>query len=212
MLAQLNYPVAQSIQRQNRLSEVQLQNIAHKITVKVVLEQAMGSGVLIHRQEDFTHTVVTNAHVLRPGISVYKVQTSDGLIHEAQWIESYRFQGDDLAILQFRSPEVGYEVALLKPAFTFLARDAEVFAGGYPLLTNQSTLSEFVFKSGKVSVLLHQRMEGGYQVGYSIDISQGMSGGPLNLSQLYPLVIINTIAVDISGFSHRLLYSFRGDW
>jgi serine protease DegQ len=54
---------------------------------------------------------------------------------------------------------------------------------------NSSQL-KFVFRSGRVSLLLNKALEGGYQIGYTNLIEKGMSGGPL-LNRRGELVGIN---------------------
>ncbi len=176
--AQINLPGKSDQQLPNQLSDQELERLARAITVKVLAGNTWGSGILIQRQQS-VYTVVTNAHVIRRRNAPYFIQTHDGESYQASLLEASHFGGDDLVLLQFHSRELAYQAASFKPAFTFLAKDAEVFASGYPIEADPFISRGFVFKSGKVSVLLHKAMAGGYQVGYAIRLEQGMSGGPL---------------------------------
>lgn len=169
-------------------SQQQLQSSAAAIAVKLLSSAGvLGSGVLIKKQ-GAVYTVVTNAHVLRAGEPPYRLQTWDGHIYSASLLQNNRFKQNDLALLQFRSPHKTYTVALLSSSFN-LSIGQDVFAAGYAFADDefrlsqtrrkQNGLKEFVFKSGKVSLMLNKPLEGGYQVGYTNQIEKGMSGGPL---------------------------------
>ncbi|MBW4495263.1 MAG: serine protease [Oscillatoria princeps RMCB-10] len=172
------------------------QQLAKSITVKVLSssESGWGSGTLIQQQGD-VYTAVTNEHVLVAGDPPYRIQTPDGKIHPATVkLRGASFQGNDLALLQFRSTGTVYPVAKLGAT---PAPGDEVFAGGFPfsyeasLPTNSPTgLEGFKFTAGKVSLVLDKALEGGYQLGYTNDIEKGMSGGPV-LNRAGALVGIN---------------------
>lgn len=165
-----------------QLSPSQIQSAAGAITVKVLSTDELGSGILIKKQGE-VYTVITNAHVLRAGEGTYRLQTQDGQIYPA-WLLQTKFKPNDLALLQFRTRNT-YSVGMLGSSFN-LAVGQDVFAAGYafadeaePKNEKQKLLKGFAFKSGKVSLMLDQALEGGYQVGYTNDIQKGMSGGPL---------------------------------
>ncbi len=171
-----------------------LQHIAKSITVKVLSKDFLGSGFVIHKQGS-VYTVLTNAHVLRSGHPPYQVKTPDGQIYAANLSKSVEtlhatsLQGNDLALLQFRSPNATYAVASLGSAST-LSVGNEVFASGFPSDPERNQDKGFVFKAGQVSLVLEKALEGGYRIGYTNDIQKGMSGGPL-LNRVGKVVAIN---------------------
>lgn len=172
--------------RPTPLSVEQLQKLAKTITVKIAAPELLGSGTLLQRQREI-YTVITNAHVLRAGKSPYQIQTPDGRVYQATVLQIAELQQNDLAVLQFRSPDMVYPVANIPDASNLQVGD-EVFVGGFisNLATQkQSTQTkkifntEFVFTSGKVTLLLDKALEQGYQIGYTNDVRKGMSGAPL---------------------------------
>jgi len=149
----------------------QLQNLAQSITVKVISGQTWGSGILFQRQGQ-TYTVVTNRHVLNPS-NTHSIQTPDGGIYSATAIEGSNFDGNDLGLLQFSSPN-DYPIPSLNHSLPLAVGD-EVFAAGFPFEGNPG----FTFKTGQVSLLMDKAFNGGYQIGYTNSVEKGMSGGPL---------------------------------
>lgn len=165
------------------------QQLAKSITVKVLSssEYGWGSGTLIQQQGD-VYTAVTNEHVLVAGDPPYRIQTPDGKIHPATVkLRGASFQGNDLALLEFRSTGTVYPVAKLGTKLGAIpAPEDEVFAGGFPFSYEASLppnspagIEGFKFTAGKVSLVLDKALEGGYQLGYTNDIEKGMSGGPV---------------------------------
>ncbi|QDL10262.1 serine protease [Brasilonema octagenarum UFV-E1] len=170
----------------------QLQYKAKSITVKVLSKDFLGSGILIHKQGS-VYTVLTNAHVLKSGKPPYQIQTPDGYVYVAD-VPSTKdsppyFKNNDLAVLQFRSPKVSYAIASIGSASSLNVGN-EVFAAGFPFDFDTNQDQGFVFKTGKVSLILKKALEGGYQIGYTNDLQKGMSGGPL-LNRFGEVVAIN---------------------
>lgn len=168
------------------LSVEQLQQLTKKITVKISAKELLGSGTLLRRQGQI-YTVITNAHVLRAAKPPYQIQTPDGRVYQASVLQVVEFKKDDLAVLQFRSPDIVYTVATVKETSSLQVGD-EVFVGGFTSnltsqkLSNQAekvVKNSFVFTSGQISLLLDKSLEGGYQIGYTNDVRKGMSGAPL---------------------------------
>ncbi|QLE56226.1 serine protease [Nostoc sp. TCL26-01] len=169
-------------EQHTRLSTEQLQKLAQTITVKISASELLGSGTLLKRQGQI-YTVLTNAHVLRAAKPPYQIQTPDGRIYQANVLPVAKLQQDDLAVLQFRSPDIVYPVANLSDLSNLRVGD-EVFVGGFIAdlgHQNQSNLTktQFIFTSGKVTLLLDKALEQGYQIGYTNDVRKGMSGAPL---------------------------------
>jgi len=171
---------------------------AEDIAVKVLKDYLWGSGVLIKKEtvgEEYLYTVVTNAHVLLQTNLLYRIQTSDGQIHQANLLQ--KLDNPDIAFLQFSSVE-NYPIADLNPAFSLasLPQGDKVFAIGYPVDESQG----FVVKEGKISILLPQAMSGGYQIGFSASIVSGMSGGALLNSKGEVIGIIGKSSNPPSGY------------
>jgi S1-C subfamily serine protease len=188
--------------RPNHLDVEQLQKLAKTITVKISALELLGSGTLLQRQGEI-YTVITNAHVLRAAKPPYQIQTPDGRVYQATVLQIAELQQNDLAVLQFGSPDIVYPVANIPDASNLRVGD-EVFVGGFisNLATQkQSTQTkkifntEFVFTSGKVTLLLDKALEQGYQIGYTNDVRKGMSGAPL-LNIRGEVVGINSIHKD----------------
>lgn len=153
------------------LSPEKLKQLALAITVAVEVEGSRGSGILIAKKGQ-TYTVVTNAHVVNRG-KVYRIQTSDRKIHTAQLkIKGDSFAGNDLALLEFQASD-HYAIAKLGNAAP-LSEKETVYAAGYPFESGT-----FTFNSGNISLLPDKPLVGGYQIGFTSETQQGMSGGPL---------------------------------
>ncbi len=147
-----------------------LRQLAYAITVKVLVKNNSGSGTLIAKHGNI-YTVLTNDHVLTPGVP-YSIQTPDGKIYPASVVSvNSSLAANDLAILQFRADN-DYTVASLDLSPPQV--NQEVFAAGYPFYGKGLVLT-----SGRITLLPDKALQGGYKIGYSNDIRQGMSGGPL---------------------------------
>jgi S1-C subfamily serine protease len=169
---------------QPSLSPAQLAQIAQKITVKVFSADIWGSGTIIQRRGD-DYWVLTNDHVLNPGLGQpLTVETGDRRRHPARAIAAVNFQGNDLALLTFRSSDRRYAVASLGDSSQLREGEA-VFAGGFPLAE-----PTFRFEAGEIRRLLSQPFKGGYQIGCTNAVQNGMSGGPL-LNQQGQVIGIN---------------------
>jgi tetratricopeptide (TPR) repeat protein/S1-C subfamily serine protease len=144
---------------------------AQGFTVKILVGDTNGSGVIIGKTGN-TYRVVTNAHVVTRSNS-YKIQAPDGKVYTGKLLEKgSSLQGNDLAILTFES-SINYAVATLVDEGTLKPKDA-VYSAGFPI-----DQSNFMITSGTVTEITSQPLKGGYQLGYSADTLQGMSGGPL---------------------------------
>ncbi|MCC5638312.1 serine protease [Nostoc sp. CHAB 5844] len=184
----VSIPAPDSIARSVPLSQQ-----ARSITVKVISQDFLGSGILLRRNGQ-TYTVLTNAHVIQAGDPPYRVQTPDGRIYTANLSQRLNFGKNDLAVLQFKSAGSIYAVASVGASPT---QGDAVFAAGYPAVEDRGKKQSFAFTTGKVGLVLAKPLEGGYQLGYTNNIKNGMSGGPLlnrrgqvvgiNGMQAYPL-------------------------
>ncbi|PAX52177.1 tetratricopeptide repeat-containing S1 family peptidase, partial [Brunnivagina elsteri] len=149
-------------------SEKQLETIASRITVKVIGDNNGGSGTLLAKKGN-TYLVLTNFHVVR-GVNSINLKTVDGKTHTAQIIPNTKFEKFDLALLQFQTNEIycPIKVADFLPDTTM-----SVTAGGF-----SGEKGEMVFSHGKIQQI-SQPLKEGYQIGYTSNIEQGMSGGAI---------------------------------
>ncbi|MBW4595612.1 MAG: tetratricopeptide repeat protein [Brasilonema angustatum HA4187-MV1] len=171
-----------SILANNTLTLEKLRQLAQAVTVKVFSSNKGGSGVLISRQGR-TYTILTNAHVISAK-ATHNIQTPDGKTHNATVISrGDSLSGNDLAVLQFQAQE-NYQIVPLATNSN-LSENQEVLAAGFP-----DDSKELVITNGKISLVSPQPLIGGYQIGYTNEIRQGMSGGTL-LNQEGKLIGIN---------------------
>jgi tetratricopeptide (TPR) repeat protein len=154
-----------------KFSEKQLETIASRITVKVIGDNNGGSGTLLAKKGN-TYLVLTNNHVVR-GVNSIKIKTVDGKTHTAQIVPNTKFEKFDLALLQFQSNEI------------YCPRDIEDVANFIPNTTTSVTAGgfsgekgEMIFSHGKIQQI-SQPLKEGYQIGYTSNIEQGMSGGAI---------------------------------
>lgn len=160
-------------------SQSQLNQYAKLVTVRVFPSKNSdrgGSGVLIKKDNNL-YTVVTNKHVINNKKESYQIQTPDQQIYSANILE-FSKSGDDIGFLVFYSPESVYEIAttLKKP---MVKKRISVIAGGFPFLDNFSQSHKFQITKGQITEILNHPFIGGYQIGYTNEVVNGMSGGPL---------------------------------
>lgn len=172
--------------------------MARLVTVRILANPGAGSGVIIERQGQ-TYTVLTNAHVVAESSeNLYTILTADGKTHSGRWLQSAQFDNQDLALVQFTSNQT-YQVAASGNSDALSVGDP-VYASGFPnwrflnFTTLEAThdwgLKAFQLTEGNVGMLPSKPLQQGYQLGYTNQIEQGMSGGPV-LDQYGRLVGIN---------------------
>lgn len=166
----------------NYLPESQLQQQAKLITVKVLSGSSSGSGIILKKQGQ-VYRVLTNHHVLIFGQvnQSYHIQTHDGQIYPAQVVKTANIKGSDLGLLAFRSQQ-NYQIAPLSVSVNF-SQGQEVFAAGFPFEADTATEEGLIFARGKIQMWSERTFSGGYQIGSTISLKKGMSGGPLLNSQ-----------------------------
>jgi tetratricopeptide (TPR) repeat protein/S1-C subfamily serine protease len=145
-------------------------NIAREISVKITSAENGGSGVIIGNQNN-TYLVLTNNHVLRDANDL-TIQTHDGATYQATKITNGIETDDDLALLEFSSNK-SYQTATINSAATPKVEQG-ILAVGYAAETGK-----LVSKEGKIQRIPDQAFKDGYQIGYSSNIIQGMSGGAI---------------------------------
>jgi len=168
-------------------TNIDVAKIAHLVTVRILSDSGAGSGVIVRRVGE-TYTVLTNDHVVaETSTQNYKILTADGKTHVAKKVKSFQESQLDVALVEFTSSQ-GYRVVEMENSQRLRLGD-QVYAAGFPNWrwvkakeienTRKLGLQAFQLTEGKVGMLPQQSMKEGYQLGYTNDIAQGMSGGPV---------------------------------
>ena len=152
------------------LSPQEMQTLANKITVKVTGDNNGGSGTLLAKQGN-SYLVLTNAHVVR-GVNKINLKTFDGKEYPAEIVPQSKFEKSDLALLKFQTSQ-SYCVPEIAESISGIT-GWQVIAAGY-----SADKGKIVFRTGEVTQITGQPLKEGYQIGYSSDIDQGMSGGAI---------------------------------
>ena len=164
------------------LNPQQLKQIAKSVTVKIFSEEQNnsrgGSGVIITTLQG-DYFVITNNHVVSDENIKYKLQTYDGKIYAAEIIEQNNsdLNVDDLALLKF-STKRKYDVVKIKLNFS-TQEDQAIFACGFPFQDNLKQSPKVTYTLGNLKELLPLPLMGGYQMGYTNNVHNGMSGGSI---------------------------------
>ena len=149
-----------------------------------------GSGVLMAMEPTpanpsvYKYLVLTANHVAKESRergkeSEFSIRTPDGLIHKARR-HPQKFNKTDLALLYFYSP-YRYEVAVIAKKQSLKEEDP-IYVTGFPCdlgLTTVSCPAEFVLIKGKVKAVQTQPLVDNYSIGYSNEVVEGTSGGPI---------------------------------
>ncbi|MFY7800231.1 MAG: S1 family peptidase [Dolichospermum sp.] len=185
--------------------------IANQVTVRILTKFGSGSGVVI-KHEGQTYTVLTNNHVVVDSPEDgYEILTTDGNIYLAEQVNCVNGKNLDLALVKFTSTE-DYQVVAL-PKSKVISEGETVYASGFPAWhfvfqgkkltkmeeTRNWGVKAFQLKTGTIKMQLDKTLPGGYQLGSTNDVFQGMSGGP-TLNQQGELIGINGL----------LKYPFQG--
>jgi tetratricopeptide (TPR) repeat protein len=161
--------------------EETLEQIAQRATVRIVTGQNKGSGTIISKRDN-TYLILTNSHVVRDAQNI-QVQTFEGQTYLATVVPNAFAKEQDLALLEITSSK-SYsvpEIANFSPQL-----ESETLTAGYGASSGKFQSSE-----GKVQQLPSQALKEGYQLGYSGEVVQGMSGGPVFDAADYKLIGIN---------------------
>ncbi|MCC3534389.1 MAG: trypsin-like peptidase domain-containing protein [Microcoleus sp. PH2017_25_DOB_D_A] len=149
-----------------------------------------GSGVLMAMEPTpanpsvYQYLVLTANHVAKESTGRAKkpefyIRTPDGLIHKARR-HPQKFNKTDLALLYFYSP-YRYEVAVIAKKQSLKHEDL-IYVSGFPcnlVLTTISCPAEFVVKKGQVKAVLTKPLVDNYSIGYTNEVVEGTSGGPI---------------------------------
>ncbi|BAZ13215.1 tetratricopeptide repeat protein [Calothrix sp. NIES-4071] len=150
-------------------SQAQLQTLASQITVKVTGDNSGGSGTLLAKNGN-TYLVLTNSHVVKEANSI-TLQTSDGKTYPAKIEPQANFNKYDLTLLKFETNQ-NYCVTQIEDSPPSL--NTSVIAAGF-----SSEQGKIVYRAGKIEQITDSLLKEGYQIGYTSDIEQGMSGGAI---------------------------------
>jgi S1-C subfamily serine protease len=188
--------------------QVAVAEIARRITVRLLSQDNGGSGVIIQKHGQ-NYLVLTNNHVVADSDGQQlEVLTSDGRKHQGKWLRSADFGSTDLALVEFKSSQA-YRVAELEKLAPIRVGE-QVYAAGFPLQsawtvnsrinTRAWGLETYKITTGSVEMILRDRsLHRGYRLGYTNDVTSGMSGGPLLNAQ-----------GKLIGVNGRLKYPFDG--
>ncbi len=186
---QLNHPidlpieVAQTPTRNN----LPVAEIARQVTVRIVSSNGAGSGVIIGRQGQ-VYTALTCAHVVGEGrVNRHTILTADGLTYAGSLQRSVTFGNKDLALVQFTSNE-DYQVVEIGDSDALSIGD-RVYSAGFPNWHRVSRdeiedtrgwgTRAFRLTRGTVGMIGERSLPRGYQLGYTNEVQDGMSGGPV---------------------------------
>lgn len=176
--------------------------IARAISVRILTATGSGSGAIVARQGQ-TYTVLTNHHVIADGSAQgYSLITPDGQMQTAWHVPVAQFADLDLALVQFTSAN-RYRVAAIAHPDTVSLGETLYAAGfeawhftsnGNTLVSVEDTrqwgIRAFRLTTGRMQMRSPRSLVGGYEIGYTNDVVQGMSGGPV-LTQNGELIAIN---------------------
>jgi serine protease Do len=151
------------------------QNHLRAIAVRVMNgSQGIGSGTIVSVDRGI-YLVITNRHVLPVKRGSLAVQTVDRQIHPVKVTEPAN--SVDLALLEFPAGDQIYVTARRATASPKIGET--VMAAGFPHSTASELQPEAQLDSGTISGFPPKPLANGYQIGHSMNILKGMSGGPL---------------------------------
>lgn len=161
--------------------------VAKQVTVRVLTNPEPGSGVLVGRSAQ-NQLVLTCDHVIASRGEAIAILTSDGRTHTARRLQVPALKDLDLALLEFQ-PDRPYPTVAIGESST-LSPGAALYAAGFPNYrydgdrrlvssTRDWGNNAYQLTTGEFSIRLDRALVGGYRLGYSNNVEQGMSGGPV---------------------------------
>ncbi|MDF5708149.1 MAG: serine protease [Nostoc sp. S4] len=166
------------------LTPQQITKLGEETTVFITGRGEPGSGIIIDRQDN-TYYVLTAAHVVgiepEPDEPPYKVRTKDNQEHDVARQDNYQKnvqkfrESIDLAVIQFTAEQgEEYEVApLAKSIFTGMS----VYAFGWTNCLGGKQ-QQFQKTEGQICKI-NPDSKNGWDVSYTNNIIEGVSGGPV---------------------------------
>jgi len=193
----LNSEIITYILENQTFTEKQIETIAKSITVRILQNNGSGSGVIVGKFNN-RYIVITNRHVVDGSEpNHYQVLTEDQKSHSAKLSDLY-FSDLDLALLEFSSNDL-YSVAKIGNSQE-LKLNSLIYASGFPnwlkinsqliKSTKKDGIKTFHFTNGTFGMLTKVSFSQGYQLGYTNNVQNGMSGGAI-LNSKGELVGIN---------------------
>ncbi len=172
--------------RQQPLTVAEARDLAQAITVRLIGEAGLGSGVII-AFDGTTYKVLTNRHVVEMLGEKFAVMTGDGQMYPGEKLGEQRLDGLDLSLVTFAAPKKYTVAPLVAPK---LKPQDKLYAAGFPNYravspdriedTRSWGIRAFHFTQGNFAMQLeHKSLQGGYSLGYTNEVEQGMSGGPV---------------------------------
>ncbi|CCQ66146.1 hypothetical protein CWATWH0402_5779 [Crocosphaera watsonii WH 0402] len=159
-------------------------NLSKQITVEITTNNNRGSGTLLSKNNN-TYLVLTNAHVTDNSNTI-TLKTHDGNTHQGTLVNNPIINtvpdNYDLAIIQFTSEE---NYTIPTESINIPSKNNPIISAGYVAETG-----EYLVTAGKVTHTLTKSFKEGYSIGYTNNIKQGMSGGPI-LNSMGELIGIN---------------------
>lgn len=202
-------PILAAVPTQPTLSiPISVTKAAQQVTVRVMSSVSTGSGVLIGRRGK-AYQVLTCEHVVATRApNSYTILTTDGKTHTARRLSVANLRSLDLAIVEFESDQ-SYTLVQLGTVDRLQA-GTPIYAVGFPNYrfypnenriesTKDWGLRAYRLTTGRFLMLLDRPLAGGYRLGYSNEVEQGMSGGAVLDS--------NGLLIGING---RLKYPIQG--
>ncbi|MDB9455931.1 tetratricopeptide repeat-containing serine protease family protein [Dolichospermum circinale] len=173
-----------------KYSQKQLEAIANQITVKVIGDNNYGSGTILSKQGN-SYLILTNSHLLL-GVNYDKIKitTPDGQQHKAEVITGSLNNLErplDIALLKFTSDQQ-YCQPMRIANYDISKYDTRIMSAGYSI--NDEKIR---FNQGVIGKISPKMLKKGYTIGYTGDVQQGMSGGPI-ISHEGQLIGINSIS------------------
>jgi tetratricopeptide (TPR) repeat protein/S1-C subfamily serine protease len=163
-----------SVLSDDSLSLNEIKEIARQVTVRVQVGEQSASGTIVFARKDAnatTYYVLTNRHVTDVAAE-YRLVTVDGETHVATLMNGVDARYD-LALLEFRSANP-YAVATTGYLETLPPEEKTVVAAGFVTGSDDITIER-----GALEFIPDRALTGGYRLGYSAAVQQGMSGGPV---------------------------------
>jgi S1-C subfamily serine protease len=156
------------------MSATQISQVAMTITV-LIDGQNPGSGVIVQRNGR-TYYVLTAKHVVATP-DEYDVVTPDKKKYRVDYKRVRKFNGVDLALLEFDSDE-NYSIARIGDSQK-ATLGAPVYVAGFPNPGREIRERIFQFRSGEISARPPKPLADGYALVYTNSTREGFSGGPV---------------------------------
>lgn len=169
-----SYSISQENSSQNQW-EKEIKAFIKKFTVKIITDDKIGLGIIIHQNQD-RYLVLTTLD-LNTITSTPTIITEDGNSHSAIIVGNDSIP--NFSVLMFQSQQK-YSIAYLESDEANLQEGKEILVMGISenKLENFSQ-TELIFSQGKVEKVLDKPLRKGYQIGYSSSLSHELIGSAI---------------------------------